>query len=65
MLEDIIWRVPDVQERPVHFSSLQHSILVQRAGAEPILNDFAVFAELGSGWELNQELPPTHPFSSS
>jgi len=65
MLEDIVWRVPDVQDRPVRLLSLQSSILLQRARIEPVLNDLAVFAELGSGWEANQDISPTHPVSWS
>jgi len=65
MLEDIVWRVPDVQDRPVRFLSLQSSICLQRARTELVLNDLAVFAKLGSGWEANQDISPTHPVSRS
>ena len=61
MHEDVIWRVPDVQERLVCFLSLQRSIFLQLAWAETILNDLTVSAELGSAWEMNQEVSPTHP----
>jgi len=61
MHEDVIWRVPDVQERLVHFLSLQRSILLQLVWAETILNDLAVPAELGTTWEMNQDVSPTHP----
>jgi len=65
MHEDIIWRVPDVQERLVRFLSLQRSILLQLVWAETILNDLSVLAELGSAWEMNHDVSPTHPVSSS
>jgi len=64
--ENVVWRVPDVQDRLVRFLSLQSSILHRHARTEPALNDFAVFAELGSGWEANArpaakcDLPDRH-----
>jgi len=61
MHKDIIWRVPDVQERPVRFLSLQRSILLQRARTEPILDDLAMLAELGPAWKMSQDISPTHP----
>ena len=65
MHEDIFWRVPDVQDRLVRLLSLQSSILLQRARTEPVLYNLAVFAELGSSWEVNQNVSPTHPVSRS
>jgi len=61
MHKDIVWRISDVQECLVSFLPLQRCVLLQRAWAEPILNDLAVFTELGPALEMNQDISPPHP----
>jgi len=63
MHKDIVWRVSDFQEGLVSLLPLQRSVLLQRTGAEPILNDLTVFTELGSALEMNKDISPTHPVS--
>jgi len=61
MHKDIVRRISDVQECLVSLLLLQHCVLLQRSWAEPILNDLAVFTELGSALEMNQDISPPHP----
>ena len=61
--KDVVWRAPDVQERLVSLLPLQRGVLLQRADTKPVLNDLAVFAELGSALQMHQDISPTHPIS--
>ena len=59
----IIRSAADVQQCLISFLALQRGILLQLAGAEPILDNLSVFTELRAALEVNQDVSPTHPVS--